>query len=588
MPTTPAAKQTAVHTQAKTASAKAAQSDDSDSSSEPAMPTTPAAKQAAVHTQAPQKKVAPSKDSDSSESEPPMPVTPAAKRKAASSQAKAAASDDSDSSESEPSNSVEPAAKRESASSQAQVAGTKAAPADASDSSESEIPQTRTTPARPAAKKKAACSQESSSEEEDQTTKAPAPSQVAASGNPAAESDSSKTVKAAAKKAPKSKPDLPEAPVTNHSDSQSSSSMAFKFTAATDPIKAAAVTDEAGSSDKAPELLGTKRPRAVPQDASDGDDSLMHPAKLQATRSTAREDGEVAESDPASRGVLDMNILAELLQANITGDFATVVALADKISARANVARQKSLEPDLPGAHSVHSESPQRRPSAAKSSAKTPDANRKDAEPPSQTEASCEPTGEFGSPKSPVAAAKTQGTSSSHASASGSRLYNVTVKSLPWVLDLDALRKHLGACGEILDLNLPTQSNGIGRRTKGYCEVSYKTKEGFENALKYDGTEYCGRKIYVQKNNEIKPDSHVNGDDTNGLDHGTPDSSKGRGNDPDEVGTPEKTTKRKAKVGRGSEATKVPSAREEEEEAETVSVKRPKRKDQSKKATGVI
>merc|ERR1719482_437592 len=136
--------------------------------------------------------------------------------------------------------------------------------------------------------------------------------------------------------------------------------MAFKFPAATDPIKAAAVTDEAGISDKAPDLLGTKRPRAVPQDASDGDDSLMHPAKLQATRSTAREAGEVAESDPsASRGVLDMNILAELLQANITGDFATVVALADKISARANVARQKSLEPDLPGAHSVHSESPQ-------------------------------------------------------------------------------------------------------------------------------------------------------------------------------------------------------------------------------------
>lgn len=364
--------------------------------------------------------------------------------------------------------------------------------------------------------------------------------------------------------------------MTNHSDSQSSSSMAFKFPAATDPIKA-------------PEFLGTKRPRAVPQDASDGDDSLMHPAKLQATRSTAREAGEVAESDPsASQGVLDMNILAELLQANITGDFATVVALADKISARANVARQKSLAPDLTGAHSVHSESPQMRPSAAKSSAKTQAANRKDAEPPSQTEASCEPTGEFGSPKSPVAAAKTQGTSSSHASASGSRLYNVTVKSLPWVLDLDALRKHLGACGEILDINLPTQSNGIGRRTKGYCEVSYKTKEGLENALKYDGTEYCGRKIYVQKNNEIKPDSHVNGDDTNALDHGTPDSSKVRGNDPDEVSTPEKTTKRKAKVGRGSEATKVPSAREEEEEAETVSAKRPKRKDQSKKATGVI
>jgi len=98
----------------------------------------------------------------------------------------------------------------------------------------------------------------------------------------------------------------------------------------------------------------------------------------------------------------------------------------------------------------------------------------------------------------------------------------VYVGGLPFTLDEAALRKDFEECGEIEKLECPRRDDDS---FKGFAFVTYKTKAGFEAALKFDGDDYAGRTL------RVKPAGKGKGE---GKGEGKGDG-KGKGNKENEV-----------------------------------------------------
>merc|ERR1740121_1610701 len=84
----------------------------------------------------------------------------------------------------------------------------------------------------------------------------------------------------------------------------------------------------------------------------------------------------------------------------------------------------------------------------------------------------------------------------------------VFVNGLPFSTEEATLRKHFEECGEIERLNMPLNDEGnlqcpskkhLLGNARGFAFITYKTKEGVEKALKFDGEEYSGRTLKVNK-----------------------------------------------------------------------------------------
>jgi len=94
-----------------------------------------------------------------------------------------------------------------------------------------------------------------------------------------------------------------------------------------------------------------------------------------------------------------------------------------------------------------------------------------------------------------TAEASTKETATSDDSANGNlRLF---VGGIAWVVDEETLRKDFSECGEIADLKL-VMDRETGK-SKGIAFITMADKVGYAAALKFDGTDYAGRKLSVDK-----------------------------------------------------------------------------------------
>lgn len=70
----------------------------------------------------------------------------------------------------------------------------------------------------------------------------------------------------------------------------------------------------------------------------------------------------------------------------------------------------------------------------------------------------------------------------------------VFVGGLDWELDPQQVRQDFAECGEIADFDMPKSSSG---QPLGVAFIVFKTQEGVDNALDFDGDEYFGRRLKV-------------------------------------------------------------------------------------------
>merc|ERR1719253_1844559 len=78
----------------------------------------------------------------------------------------------------------------------------------------------------------------------------------------------------------------------------------------------------------------------------------------------------------------------------------------------------------------------------------------------------------------------------------GGEELTVFIGGLSFSLDEAQLRKDFTECGEIEKLNMPMNEEG---KPKGFAFITYKDKAGVEAALKFDGEEYSGRNLKVNR-----------------------------------------------------------------------------------------
>lgn len=97
----------------------------------------------------------------------------------------------------------------------------------------------------------------------------------------------------------------------------------------------------------------------------------------------------------------------------------------------------------------------------------------------------------------------------------------VFLKGLPFSATEETLRKDFSECGEIESLKLPLNEE---KQSRGICFIKYTTEAGCEAALKFDSTEYGGRKIIVTRAGE-----GAKGKDAKGK--GKDKDGKGKGKD---------------------------------------------------------
>jgi len=78
----------------------------------------------------------------------------------------------------------------------------------------------------------------------------------------------------------------------------------------------------------------------------------------------------------------------------------------------------------------------------------------------------------------------------------GDSALRVFVAGLPFQATEAILRKDFGECGEIESFAMPMNEEG---RPRGIAFIGYKTQEGLDKALAFEGTEYGGRTLNVSK-----------------------------------------------------------------------------------------
>jgi len=79
--------------------------------------------------------------------------------------------------------------------------------------------------------------------------------------------------------------------------------------------------------------------------------------------------------------------------------------------------------------------------------------------------------------------------------------FEIFVKGLPFKTKESDLQTDFSECGEIEKLKMPTNEDG---KCKGFAWITFTTKEAVEEALKYDGDEYGGCTIGVEKAGQHK------------------------------------------------------------------------------------
>lgn len=85
----------------------------------------------------------------------------------------------------------------------------------------------------------------------------------------------------------------------------------------------------------------------------------------------------------------------------------------------------------------------------------------------------------------------------------------VIIGGLPYGTPDDKLSRMFGKCGEILKLNVPrNRETGLAR---GFCFVTFKTQEGVEAALQFDGKTFNDRRLTARSASN-KPESKKGGD----------------------------------------------------------------------------
>merc|ERR1712072_1583861 len=78
----------------------------------------------------------------------------------------------------------------------------------------------------------------------------------------------------------------------------------------------------------------------------------------------------------------------------------------------------------------------------------------------------------------------------------GGSEFEVFVGGLPFSVEESAFRKDFEECGEIESLRMPLNEEG---KPRGIAFITYKTQEGVDKALAFDGTDYGGRSLKVNK-----------------------------------------------------------------------------------------
>eukprot|EP00747_Dinoflagellata_sp_TGD_P179664 gnl/TRDRNA2_/TRDRNA2_30842_c0_seq2.p1 gnl/TRDRNA2_/TRDRNA2_30842_c0~~gnl/TRDRNA2_/TRDRNA2_30842_c0_seq2.p1 ORF type:complete len:247 (+),score=55.26 gnl/TRDRNA2_/TRDRNA2_30842_c0_seq2:2-742(+) len=82
----------------------------------------------------------------------------------------------------------------------------------------------------------------------------------------------------------------------------------------------------------------------------------------------------------------------------------------------------------------------------------------------------------------------------------GSTAFEVFVRNLPFETDEKTLRTDFLECGEIERMHMPTKGNQ--GKSMGFAWIAFKTKEGLTKALAYNGDDYGGRIITVEKSGQ--------------------------------------------------------------------------------------
>merc|ERR1712194_782682 len=77
----------------------------------------------------------------------------------------------------------------------------------------------------------------------------------------------------------------------------------------------------------------------------------------------------------------------------------------------------------------------------------------------------------------------------------------VFVKNMPFEIDEETLRRDFIECGEIDRLHMPMKAK---EKCMGFAWVTFKTKEAVEKALIFNGDDYGGRKLVVEKSGQHK------------------------------------------------------------------------------------
>jgi len=105
--------------------------------------------------------------------------------------------------------------------------------------------------------------------------------------------------------------------------------------------------------------------------------------------------------------------------------------------------------------------------------------------------------------------------------------YTVFIRGLPFSVEEETVRKDFSDCGEIVNMNMPMNDQGLPR---GIAFVKYKTKAGMEAALKFDGTDYGGR--YLEVKGAWNGKSGDKGGKGDGKGKGKGEKGKGQGSMP--------------------------------------------------------
>jgi len=107
--------------------------------------------------------------------------------------------------------------------------------------------------------------------------------------------------------------------------------------------------------------------------------------------------------------------------------------------------------------------------------------------------------------------------------------WKVFVGGLPFNLDQDTIRRDFEECGKIKDFTLLTDAET--GRSRGIAFITFEDEAGLKKALAFDGDEYGGRTIKVQKPTPSEGKGKGKGKDGKGKDKG---KSNGKNNGPGE------------------------------------------------------